>query len=125
MKYNKQTKALINKYRLGGKLYSTGGFVLDGELDKNEQLANNNANNNQFANSTFGKGLSTFGPMAGELIQFIPEAERTGINKGTSSTAKSAGKMALQGAAAGAALGPGPIGAIGAGVGALAGGAIG
>ena len=120
MKYNKQTKALINKYRLGGKLYSTGGFVLDGELDKNEQFANNNPNNNQFANSTFGKGLSTFGPMAGELIQFIPEAERTGINKGTSSAAKSAGKMALQGAAAGAMLGP-----IGAGVGALAGGAIG
>ena len=120
MKYNKQTKALINKYRLGGKLYSTGGFVLDGELDKNEQFANNNPNNNQFANSTFGNGLSTFGPMAGELIQFIPEAERTGINKGTSSTAKSAGKMALQGAAAGAALGP-----IGAGVGALAGGAVG
>ena len=53
MKYNKQTKALINKYKLGGKLYSTGGFVLNGELDKNEQ----------FANSTFGKGLSTFGPM--------------------------------------------------------------
>ena len=110
MKYNKQTKALINKYRLGGKLYSTGGFVLDGELDKNEQ----------FAQSTFGKGLSTFGPMAGELIQFIPEEERTGINKGTSSAAKSAGKMALQGAAAGATLGP-----IGAGVGALAGGALG
>ena len=120
MKYNKQTKALINKYRLGGKLYSTGGFVLDGELDKNEQFANNNPNNNKFAQSTFGKGLSTFGPMAGELIQFIPEAERTGINKGTSSAAKSAGKMALQGAAAGAMLGP-----IGAGVGALAGGAIG
>ena len=120
MKYNKQTKALINKYRLGGKLYSTGGFVLDGELDKNEQFANNNSNNNQSANSTFGKGLSAFGPMAGELIQFIPEAERTGINKGTSSAAKSAGKMALQGAAAGAALGP-----IGAGVGALAGGALG
>ena len=120
MKYNKQTKALINKYRLGGKLYSTGGFVLDGELDKNEQFANNNPNNNQFANSTFGKGLSTFGPMAGELIQFIPEEERTGINKGTSSAAKSAGKMALQGAAAGAMLGP-----IGAGVGALAGGAVG
>ena len=120
MKYNKQTKALINKYRLGGKLYSTGGFILDGELDKNEQFANNNPNNNQFAQSTFGKGLSTFGPMAGELIQFIPEAERTGINKGTSSAAKSAGKMALQGAAAGAMLGP-----IGAGVGALAGGAIG
>ena len=120
MKYNKQTKALINKYRLGGKLYSTGGFILDGELDKNEQFANNNPNNNQFAQSTFGKGLSTFGPMAGELIQFIPEAERTGINKGTSSAAKSAGKMALQGAAAGAMLGP-----IGAGVGALAGGTIG